>query len=95
MYEIELNNGVVIYGLTQYGYGFVEDGKYKIKGDLSNILDCIKNNTFEILSHDRLELDFAVNGNLTKQRITIPFDTIYQIRNEYEILYDIYDYRIY
>ena len=38
MYEIELENGVLIRGLIQYGYGFVEDGKYKIKGDSFNIL---------------------------------------------------------
>lgn len=95
MYEIILENEVIISGLKQYGYGFVEDGKYKLKGKLSDVLDCIKNNSYEALTHNRLELDFAVDGNLTRQRITVPFEEIYQIRemDKDTILYDKYNFK--
>ena len=90
MYEIILENEVIIFGVKQYGYCFVEDGKYKLKGKLSDVLDCIKNNSYEALTHNRLELDFAVDGNFRLQRITIPFEEIHQIIeiDNHTILYD-------
>lgn len=90
MYEIILENEVIVSGLKQYGYGIIEDGKYKLKGKLSDVLDCIKNNSYNALTHNQLELDFAVDGNLTLQRITIPFKEICQIRemDKHTVLYD-------
>ena len=95
MYEIILENEVIISGLKQYGYGFVEDGKYKLKGKLSDVLDCIKNNSYEALTHNRLELDFAADGNFRLQRIIVPFKEIYQIRemDKNTVLYDKYNFK--
>lgn len=90
-YEIELEDGVRIFGLIQCGYGFYSDGKYRLKGDLMDIINTIKSNNREALIHNRFEIDFSNSGNFGYNTISIPFDVIWYIRDEKDnVLYSKY-----